>query len=614
MASESTTFNNLGDELMDYAKFTEYSQRTPVSVYVSTLLTDKNVEATLSGVGDNVAILPKMNTTLLDSLSRSDNPNYHRFKELEKTLLKKVKDEWGCTECVNRVYNLYKFVDVDLNSFICCHHKHSCNKLHKKINEIHKSMIRQYKIMSGGNQWIPTIVSRNQASESKDDGIDTNDFLYTNTPTLGSDECGTPYQHYSFTPFEEFEISPRKFKLLNGAFKRYTDLFHKLFEKVGVGTDIIESLKTLYTCLDDATYGKQQKPAIVWLYEILTYVNSKYGNNWNTINPEYKFRCVTDAICASPIGEAEGEQSFIGFYHTINNFILDLLEKGKSIKAVIKMITNRNDPTKYRQKTSAPKEAHIAAAEKLCAGLENTIHTVRELEELGAIRCKGKREEETKSAASSLGSAFASMRSEAKKTNKYSSFAERCSIANRDKIIRPTTLDELFKLVESGDIYDLKICKRSCNNAYTAKTTLLPSDLSTEVGHMWLFLLGERTALRWTMSSKWLDITHLYNVKSGTRNNYHFIVKNARDTLIRHPIKGNCTLPEFLAPKHRNSEKAFQKLTNLTDVIIPKYSSIPGSEIAFGKACSVTKDNGELSSDPEFIINNKTIVTISRGF
>jgi hypothetical protein len=171
----------------------------------------------------------------------------------------------------------------------------------------------------------------------------------------------------------------------------------------------------------------------------------------------------------------------------------------------------------------------------------------------------------------------------------------------------------LFELVESGEIYDLKIDKRCCNNAYTAKTTLSPDDLSTDVGHLWLYLLGENGSKRWTWTSKWLDITHLYNVKSNTRNNFHFIVKNARNSLTRYPIKGNCTLPEFLAPKHRNSEKAFQKLTQLTDVSIPN-NGFHGNDIAFGKACSMTKDNGELSSNPEFIINNKTIVTIRRAF
>ena len=110
------------------------------------------------------------------------------------------------------------------------------------------------------------------------------------------------------------------------------------------------------------------------------------------------------------------------------------------------------------------------------------------------------------------------------------------------------------------------------------------------------------------MTTKWLDITHLYNIKSKTRNNFHFIVKNARNSLIRYPIKGNCTLPEFLAPKHRNSEKAFQKLMKLTDVSIPKH------DIAFGKACSMTKDNGDLSSSPEFIINNTTTIVISKAF
>lgn len=620
MASASGSFGSSSgkssysdDREENYYKFTEHAYSNPVSALVSTLLTDKDVASSLRGEGDKVAIMSKMNTVYLDTLSSSGSQQYLTFKELEKKLLNCVKNEWGCSECERRIYHLCKYLDSNLDSFICCHHCESSDKTHKKINDRHKNLVRHYKTMTGGNNWIPVIVDSNQILESKDDGHCSNDFLFTNTPTHGQEDDGTPYPHYAYTPSHEFKLPAKRFKLLNGAFQRYTELFYKLFEKVGVDDDIIHSLKTLYSCLDEATYGKQQKPAILWLYEILKHINSNYGETWKSISPVDKFKCVVDAICASPIGEAEGNQSFIGFYHTINNFILDLLEKGNSIKAVIKMITNRNDPTKYRQKTSAPKEAHIAAAEKLCAGLVNTIHTTRELEELGAIRCEKREEDEEKSAASSLSSAFSSMRSSAKSKNKYSGFGKRCMASETKKTIRPTSLKELFELVESKDIYDLKICKNCCNNAYTAKTTLSPDDLSTEVGHLWLYLLGEDGGKRWTWTSKWLDITHLYNVKSGVRNNFHFIVKDARDSLTRYPIKGNCTLPEFLAPKHRNSEKAFQKLTKLTDVSIPKYG-VWGNDIAFGKACSMTKDNGELSSNPEFIINNKTVVTIRRAF
>ncbi len=527
MASASGSFgassgksSGSDEKKRNYYKFTEHAYSNPVSALVSTLLTDKDVVSSLRGTGDQVAIMPKMNTVYLDTLSSSGSQQYLTFKELEKRLLKCVKNEWGCSECERRIYHLYKYLDSNLDSFICCHHCESSDKTHKKINELHKTLIRQYKTMTGGNNWTPVIVDRYQWVESKEEDDKSNDFLFTNIPTSGRDGDGTPFQHYAYKPSHEFRLPSKRFKLLNGAFQRYTQLFYKLFEKVGVDDDIIHSLKTLHSCLDEATYGKQQKPAILWLYEILDHVNSNYGGNWKSISPKDKFKCVVNAICASPIGEAEGDQSFIGFYHTINNFILDLLEKGKSIQAVIKMISNRNDPTKYRQKTSAPKEAHIAAAEKLCAGLVNTIHTTRELEDLGAIRCEKREEDEEKSAASSLSSAFSSMRSSAKSQNKYSGFGKRCMASEAKRTIRPTSLKELFELVESGDIYDLKISKNGCNNAYTAKTTLSPDDLSTDVGHLWLYLLGEDGGKRWTWTSKWLDITHLYNVKSGVRNNF----------------------------------------------------------------------------------------------
>ena len=603
-SSNQTTMQN-SSRVENFYKFTKHSYSTPISIHVATLLTNKDLGSSLRGIGDKVAIIPKMNTTYLDNLHSSGSYKYEPFKSLEEVLLKRVKNEWGCSMCIKRIYHLYKYVDSDFNSFICCHHCESSNKLHRKIHDEHISLVRQYKTMSGGNNWVPAIVDRSKMIKTYEGEIVSNDMLFTDTPTSGNDNY-REFSHYAYTPSDEFKLPENKFKMLNKAFIKYTSLFYKLFEKVGVGDDIIDSLKTLYTCLDEATYGKEQKPAVVWLYEILTHANTNYGSNWRVITPADKFKCVVDAICASPIGEAEGDQAFIGFYHTISNFILDLLEKGDSMTAVIKMITNRNDPTKYRQKTAPPKESHIAAAEKLCEGLQNTIHTVRELEELGAICCRGSKLEE-KSAESSLNSAFSSMRTATKTQNKYGGFAKRCGKGiGRD--IRPTTLKELFELVESGDIYDLKISKGCCNNAYTAKTTLAPGDLSTGVGHLWLFLLGESNTQRWTMTTKWLDITHLYNIKSKTRNNFHFIVKNARNSLIRYPIKGNCTLPEFLAPKHRNSEKAFQKLMKLTDVSIPKH------DIAFGKACSMTKDNGDLSGNPEFIINNTTTIVISKAF
>ena len=317
-------------------------------------------------------------------------------------------------------------------------------------------------------------------------------------------------------------------------------------------------------------------------------------------------------ICKCSIGEDETGGAYIGFYHTINNNILDLLEKGESMSAVVKMISNRNDPSKYRRKTAAPKMAHIEKGEKLFADLKNTIHTVEELEMYD--HCF-KIQSDKASTGMSVSSAFASMRNEAasnRNKNKYSGFAKRCSgKSDTTNLSEISTMSELIEKIKTGEIYDLKISPKTCSNVYTAKTSLDASDLSMpNIGHLWGYLNHESSNLgqRWSslhFDDSWLDISHFCHIKTNTRENYIMIVKNSRRSLIRYPINSNCCFPEFLAPKHRSVESVFEKLGKMTKVSVPEYS-----DIGFGKGTSKTSSKN-LSSNPRLKINHDIIVTIS---
>lgn len=567
--------------ILDYDAFMQNGLQTPVEIFTSAYSTQND------GNFESIAVMASMRHQYLSV------PLKNRIMEL-------IYEEWECSYCRDNCQRLLKFVDKDHKPLLCANYAVSSNPLHEEIYKTLCDLVRDYKQTTKGVIWDFIIIDSDLTGTTRStDGNIIEDILFTKSSVFGRcRKTKEKFVHYAYTPSVTCYITSNNAMIMSKAFQKYFARIYELYKNFPIDTDMIDSLKTLLGLLDVATYGSTQKFAVQWLHDNILAIYERYNTTWDNLSPTIKMQCVIDTIGKSSKGEGEKDQSYIGSYHTIIGFISDILENATSMKAAVRLIEARNDPSTYRRKTAAPKAVHIAAAEALCTDFENTIHTVEELEELGAVCCIAERASGGGGAAAG---AFASMKADISKKNKYSSFNKRCSVAPR-----PTTLKELMKMVERGEIYNIKVDSSSGSNVYTSKTTMDRSDMCVE--HPWLFLNNESKTDRWSSFSRWLPVSHIYNIKSSKRNNFHFIVKNARQTLARYPIKGNCTLPEFLAPKHRVAESAFAKLEKLTTISVPPYG-----QISLGKGFSRKRDNGDLHVDAILLINNTNTLTIKKS-
>ena len=179
----------------------------------------------------------------------------------------------------------------------------------------------------------------------------------------------------------------------------------------------------------------------------------------------------------------------------------------------------------------------------------------------------------------------------------------------------PTTMRELMQGVRDGSIKRLEMIIK-----HSSPPTVYTADWEGEnlssldfcVPHLWIFISDNRFAT-WCPPRRpdYKEITHVYRLKTVGRENYFFIIKDARDTLYTKPFTTNCTLSEFLATKHQKTAgKAFHALKNKTKVQIP---SLGEGSLSLGVGASVVKDD-ELMNTLIFKINGKRVNISRSGF
>ena len=499
--------------------------------------------------GKSISFLIEMDPELIATLESK-----HQFTT-------DVLQEWNCRVCKNRLHKLRTYVDANGNPIFCNYNHSARSNLQKSINDKCKRLIAAYS-KELEYRWLFKIVTNNDTLFWKYEGTDLT--------------TGRPYIHYSYTPSSVSDnLSDYDTKWLQKALTKYTPLIHNLLVKVGEINNMLASCKELKELLIKSVYGKTQIPAVDWFIKILDKVKN-INNNWKNIHFSKQLKIIAETICKSPYCEGDSDSAHLGFYHTINGYILDILENGESPSAVVKMIEERNNPHNYRRKTADPSEGNIRAAEKLCENLVNTIETVSQLESHpGCVKISSNN-------SPSMSNAFAEMRKENNK-NKYGSFADRM---NSSKPSIANTLSEIIADINSGIINKIIIDTTGLNKVYTAHTTLDNSDLSVNCNHLWCYMTGKHGF------NNMETITHIYHFKTGRFNNIMFIIKNARSYITQYPIAGNCMFPEFLAPKHRSCEKAVEKLNKMTNIQIP----VTDNEISLGVGTSVGYTDGRLSN------------------
>ena len=520
---------------------------------VSEKNTIKTMKFYLNNGNDRVCLLIKMDPELIASL----DSKYHFVDD--------IKGEWNCNVCKNRLHYLRTLIDANGEPLFCNFNHNSRSNLQRDINRKCRELINEY-CSNFDFRWQFQIVYNKQ--------------IYS--PTEGiENSTGKAFRHYSYN-IDNVSDNLTQFdkKWLPKALDKYCPLINSLLLKVGNIDDILISCIELKKLLLKSLYGKSQVAAIDWFIDILNDVKET-GTEWISMHFSERINIIAKNICKSPYCEGDSDSAHIGFFHTINGFVLDILENGKSPAAVVKMIEERNNPSVYRRKTADPSEGNIRAAEKLCENLVNTIETIEQLESHpGCIKVNKNLITDSCSSSGTMSSAFAEMRKDNMK-NKFGGFADRM---NYGKLSTANTFAEIVKDINDGIIDKIEIETNALTKMYTAHTTLDESDISVSCGHLWCYLNGNTSGY-----SNREEVSHIYNFKTGRFNNIIFVLKHAKQTLNRYPIKGNCIFPEFLAPKHRSCERAVEKLCKMTDVKIPD-----SGEISLGVGSSVGYQDNRL--------------------
>ena len=540
---------------------------------------------TLKGTNEEVAVLLKMKVNLS---SRENAMRRNRIKKL-------AKDEWQCQTCCDRVANAAWYVDARGCTPVC--HVGTCNRtdLQSELNQLCSTEVKDYLAKTSGKEWNYKIVR--------------SDTLYADTASNIDEQTGTVWRHYSWVPTQNSEIladhsvkDGNTLELLEKALNKYCPMMMSLFDKIGVNADLLASMVTVKQLLAESSYGKQQIPAVDWFIKHISNL-LQIRPDWHYLTWTQKVDVVIKAICDCSLSIADDDSGDVlcGLWHTVSGNVLDLLEKGETPKAVVAMIEMRNDPRNYKQTTAAPKAVHIEKARNLFKGFTATIHTIAELEGLeGCVTVRGaaKTSNDVDDAFSGMAAAAAAKK---KKSSRYSGFASRM---NSSSHTHPTNMRELLESIRSGGVSKLELIPPH-STVYTAKWSgenITPADFC--VPHLWIFA----SEGRWNCA-KYYEITHVYRVKTRDRENYHFIIKNARDTLYRKPLNGNCTLKEFLATKHQKTAgNAFHALKNTTNVQIPRWE-----QLSLGVGTSVDK-GANLMSALQMKINGKAVTIRTSGF
>ena len=533
--------------------------------------------------GTDISLLIKMPSSLIGNLGETSN------------ISSEIVCEWGCSTCVRRLHTLRNFIGSDGKAVFCRLAHPSRTDLQSQLNGKCEKIISEFNKRYGADfRWDFQIV--------------THDTMFHPTEKSGNQvEDSEGYRHYSYVPSSvSGQLSHYEAIWIPKALTKYSLLISNLLNKIGSIGNMITSCSILSELLKKATYAKNQAPAVDWFINLLKKI-AVIRDQWNWIPFNERLAILAEVICQASITEGDSGSAHIGFFHTINGFVLDIIENGKSPEGVVKMLEERNAPDKYRRKTGEVKEAHIKAAEKLIGQHEHptSVETISELEtHQGCVKITSKPTPASPATQTSSG-AFAQLRASSKNSSKYGGFASRMA---ENEPSKATSFSEIMNDVASGKISGVEISTKNLETLYTAKTPIDNSDLANgSLGHLWSF--GGRIGYNKTASGEvawkpkqiyggygyggpvttWYNVTHIYPFKTATRHSILFAIENSY--LKSDTIKGNCLFPEFFAPKHHAAEKAIEKLNTLTRICVPS-----GEQLSYGVGSSVGFDDGKLTT------------------
>ena len=357
-----------------------------------------------------------------------------------------------------------------------------------------------------------------------------------------------------------------------------------------------------------ASYANNLAGCLKWFKAIDAMVlEMRPRTGWNLRTRTYsnlmiteKMRVVGTAILSCRIKKDNGRW-MITEYHQFNDNLLGILQKSNSISAMEKILTDRFSPTKYQQRTAAPKPANIRKAMDKIGNFKFTIATTEQIEKYPeCIKISN-----TPPGTSAMSVMEAMLVTPPK--SKYG-FAERINPSTPPKATTfyPTTLDELNELVREGKIYKLMVETAGHTDCYIAEVEGIERDHRI-APYAWSFLNGQTP--RFT-GRPWTQVSHIMPVKYSGHDNYIFCLKDASD-LCTTLITGNVSWTEYLSTEIRRT--CGPTFTAAAKKINISYPSNPDHHLAIGIGTSNKDSYNNLMRPIKVRINNQTDLTIRKA-
>ena len=412
-----------------------------------------------------------------------------------------------------------------------------------------------------------------------------------------------PFHHYSLPICDATPLASHATKtLLEKAFHRYLPVLMPRLVSTLINGDggidgALASLTLMDACLKKSTYGDKALGTVSWLIRIVEDVRDT-GNPFASWTDTERWAACAQYLCWVGLHPDAHEAVVCPAYHQANTNVLDMLASANSEAAMVAMLSDRFDPTKYRRPdTTVPVSASaVAAAITKLGDFVNTVMTHADLEAMEhCVTLRAKPVEEAAAASASPDgslAAFGRMFTNAAggKKSAANTFATRCAAT----VPALTTMTELITYLREHPHSTVTMKSAAGHACYAVKTTLDPAVL--KVPHMWAFT----QTLIACAGTKVTHILPMFQYISGYSNAL-FVLEGERPTL-----RGNCCFPEFLSYEHeRELRRPFEMLNTTTNVHMP-----PGP-MAYGVGVSATNRDGKLFAPIALCIDG-TSVTIDR--
>ena len=438
-------------------------------------------------------------------------------------------------------------------------------------------------------------------------------FHYKVSNPVGPRDCSGEMKCYEPIREQEYERHNRiqgdarnEYERIEMVMNKYVVLFWQLFEKMGMDQDLHASAKLLLELCGRARYGENMVSALEWFLEAIER-SLTCGKRWTSLSLRAKLWVIGNTIATSTFQPADEDEGgyVITIFHVVNNNIESLLSKGLSEEGVIKMVEDRNNPTKYQQSSAPPSVTAVNKASRLLEGQRNRIFTQEEVALLPGCVVVG-----SGKLADSTSSIFAQMRLSAqvrnREPNRHSGFASRVQKIS-PKV--PSTLSELHAMVQKGDIWKLELELDNCQMTMIADTTLPREDMGY-VGnlpqpHFWAY-----SSRRYMERGLWQECSQIYACITSRRVNFFFLFKDeafSRRLYNDGYVPKNCWFEEFFAPKHYAAKKAIKEFNTLDTADFPAQGN---PAVGCGKSVNITGLVDTTSSAFTLRINGTTIVKL----